>query len=76
MYIIYRTFSSMYYWIGVGDVVKCDLFHSRSHRKLTFHPGIIRRKLAAAAENTVQDNDHQEMLEGSAEDGEAALLQK
>ena len=27
-------------------------------------PGITRRKLAAAAKNLVQDDDHQEMLEG------------
>ena len=35
---IYRTFVSIHYWIGTGQVMKCDLFHSRSHRKFYFRP--------------------------------------
>ena len=39
-YPVYTYIQDINYWIGTGQVMKRDLFHSRSHRKFTFRPVI------------------------------------
>ena len=53
--VAYRTFSPIYYWIGTGQVMKRDLFHSRSHRKFCFSSSGI-AELTISIEASAQAN--------------------